>query len=327
MRFQADPKDGLPRGTSYPLYAAAREEAGAPLTYLAAKGLMESVEPGDFVLVISGAGTPPFLPFGETDGPLGTGSICRSLDIALGAKPIIISEEHVQRITLRTTEAAGVAVLEEKSFLARSRSALAYAMPYGPDSRGWAEELVERWKPKAMVFIEKGGPNEKGVFHTIRGTAKGPEVMAYAHYFVEVAKEKGIFTVGIGDGGNEIGFGRVRRQVEDIQPYGHKCQCPCQAGVATVTATDVLVAAAISNWGAYGISAMLALLTGKPDALQDEDTEYRMLDKCVEAGGQDGCYGAQIMYVDGTHVKTNQALITMLRQIVTNGLTKLGRNF
>lgn len=327
MRFQGERKEALPRGTSYPLYAAAREEAGAPLTYLAAKGLVDRVGRNDTVLVISGAGTPPYLPFGETDGPPGTASICRSVDIAIGAKPVVITEEHCQAITIASTEAAGVAVLGEEAFRARTHSAIALAMPYGPDTREWARQVVDKYNPKAMVFIEKGGPNEKGVFHTIRGTAKAPSVMAYAQYFVEEAKARGIFTIGIGDGGNEIGFGRIREQAMSIQDWGRECQCPCQAGVITVTATDVLIAAAISNWGAYGLSAMLALLTGKPDAFQDEDTEYRILDKCVEKGGQDGCYGAQIMYVDGTSARTNQALITMLHQIVSNGLTKMYRPF
>ncbi|MHB9090725.1 MAG: glutamate cyclase domain-containing protein, partial [Chloroflexota bacterium] len=315
------------RSVSYPLYAAAREEAGQPLTYMAANGLVEAAKPDDAVLVVSGAGSPPFLPFGETDGPLGTASICRAIDMALGAKPIVITEEHCQRITVAATEAAGVAVLPEESFRARTHSALALAMPYGPDSRSWVQQVIDKYKPKAMVFIEKGGPNERGVCHTIRGMAKSPTVIASAHYLVEEAKARGIFTIGIGDGGNEIGYGRIREQVKEIQYWGRRCQCPCGAGIATVVATDVLVSANISNWGAYGVAAMLAVLTGKTDALHDEDTEYRMLDKCVEAGGQDGCYGSQIMYVDGTHVRTNQALITMLRQMVANGLKTLARPF
>ena len=327
MRFQGDPEDGLPRGVSYPLYAAAREEAGKPLTYLAARGLLESVKRNDTVLVVSGAGSPPFLPFGETDGPLGTASICRAVDAAVGAKPIIITEQHCQRITVAATEAAGVSVLEEGSFAARGHSALALAMPYGPDTRPWVRQVLDKYKPRAIVFIEKGGPNEKGVCHTIRGVAKPPTVIASAYYFVEEARARGILTIGIGDGGNEIGYGRIHDQVKEIQYWGSRCQCPCGAGVATVVATDVLVSANISNWGAYGVAAMLAVLANRPEALHDEDTEYRMLHKCVEAGGQDGCYGAQMMYVDGTHVRTNQALITMLRQMVANGLTKLSRPF
>ena len=45
--------------------------------------------------------------------------------------------------------------------------------------------------------------------------------------------------------GNEIGFGLILDDVLKISPWGAKCQCPCGMGVATVTATDVLVVGAI----------------------------------------------------------------------------------
>src|SRR5207249_1098762 len=113
-----------------------------------------------------------------------------------------------------------------------------------------------------------------------------------------------------GDGGNEIGMGLIHRAVQEIQPAGRRCVCPCGAGVATVTATDVLICAAISNWGAYGLAAMLGFLTGRLDALQDEDTQWRMLDACVRAGAMDGVYTRQIMSEDSVPVKASQALIT-----------------
>jgi len=37
--------------------------------------------------------------------------------------------------------------------------------------------------------------------------------------------------------------------------------------------TDVVFPAAVSNWGAYGIVAMLAFLLKKPEILQDADME------------------------------------------------------
>jgi len=69
MRFRA----GLPRGVTYPLYEAARKKQKKPLTWLAAKLLKDKVKPGQHVFVVTGAGTPPGLPAGETDGPQGRG--------------------------------------------------------------------------------------------------------------------------------------------------------------------------------------------------------------------------------------------------------------
>jgi hypothetical protein len=62
MRFRA----GLPRGVTYPLYEAARKKQKKPLTWLAAKLLKDKVKPGQHVFVVTGAGTPPGLPAGET---------------------------------------------------------------------------------------------------------------------------------------------------------------------------------------------------------------------------------------------------------------------
>jgi len=121
MRFRA----GLPRGVTYPLYAAAREKQKKPLTWLAAKLLMDKVKPGQHVFVVTGAGTPPGLPQGETDGPPGAAAIARAIEIGLGAKPILISEARNMPAVIKSTEAAGVAVVDEALFNQRRSCALA----------------------------------------------------------------------------------------------------------------------------------------------------------------------------------------------------------
>src|SRR3982074_3274850 len=78
MRFRA----GLPRGVTYPLYEAARKKQKKPLTWLAAKLLKDKVKAGQHVFVITGAGTPPGLPAGETDGPPGAAAIARGTEFA-----------------------------------------------------------------------------------------------------------------------------------------------------------------------------------------------------------------------------------------------------
>src|SRR5260370_17265052 len=112
MRFRA----GLPRGVTYPLYEAARKKQGKPLTWLAAKLLMDKVKKGDYVFVVTGAGTPPGLPAGETDGPPGAAAIARAIEIGLGAKPVLISEARNMPAVTKSTEAAGVAVVDEALF-------------------------------------------------------------------------------------------------------------------------------------------------------------------------------------------------------------------
>jgi hypothetical protein len=288
------------------------------MSYLAARGLIDSIETGRRVFILCGSGSPPFLPFGETDGPLGGASIARALELGLGAKPILICEAHMMGPNRAAFAAAGLAIHLEELFDVRPHSALAVAFPYGMERRAEVEELFDAHDPAAVVFVERTGPNAKGVFHSITGTPKKPDEVIANHLFSEVARERGVFTLGIGDGGNEVGFGNIHEQARAIQPASH---------AITVTCTDVLVCAAISNWGAYGVSAMLGYLLGDPDLIQDHDTEYRMLAECVKMGASDGLLTSPTMFVDGTSWQVQQALVTMLRELVANGLKEVRRAF
>jgi hypothetical protein len=324
MRFAS----GLPRGVIQPLYEAARRHHGRSLCLLAAERLKASVSAGDVVLIATGAGTPPWLPKGETDGPLGAAALARAVEIGLGAKPIVLTEERNLQPTLASVEAAGLMCMDEESFRMRGGVAMALPFPLGQEAgRTYAAELFRNFDPKAVIFVEKTGPNPAGVFHSIMGTGRPDTAVANAHLLIDEAARTGALTIGIGDGGNEVGCGAIIDAVREIQPFGRKCQCPCGQGIATVATTDVLIAASISNWGAYGIAAALAGLLARPEVLHDEATELRMLDRCVAAGGMDGAYAKLVPFVDGTSATVQTALITMLHQIVSNGLRSFDRGF
>ncbi len=314
----AEVEGGIPRGVLQPLFAAAREAAGAPMSYIAARGLVDNVAAGDRVFVLCGSGSPPYLAFGETDGPLGGASIARALDLGLGAKPVLICEAHLMGPNRAAFGAAGLSIHLEEVFSVRPHSVLALAFPYGMDRRQEIEELFDHHQPTAVVLVERTGPNADGIFHSITGTPKRADEVLANHLFAEIASERGIFTIGVGDGGNEVGFGNIYESARKIQPASH---------AITVTKTDVLVCAAISNWGGYGIAAMLGYLLGNPDLIQDPDTEYRMLAESVKMGAADGLYTSPTMFVDGTSWQTQQALVTMLRELVANGLKEVRRAF
>lgn len=60
-----------------------------------------------------------------------------------------------------------------------------------------------------MLFcIEKAGFNAKGIYHNMRGHDYSAG-RARIDYLVFEAQKRQILTVGIGDGGNEIGMGCV----------------------------------------------------------------------------------------------------------------------
>jgi hypothetical protein len=319
---------GLPRGVTHLLYDAARAAQGAPLTWLAAKALHERVKAGDRVLVVTGAGSWPWLPKGETDGPLGAAAIAHALDAALSAKPVLVAEERNMGPVLAASAAVGLMTADDALFEARTGVVLPSPFPLG-SAAGEAEalRLMDKHKPAAIVFVEKAGVNQNGLFHSILGTSRTDGMMANAHHLIPLAKARGVVTIGIGDGGNEIGFGMVVEAVRDIQPFGRVSKNPADGGVATVTATDVLVSAAVSNWGAYGVAAMLAALVRNPDALHGVDAERRMLIDCVKAGGMDGAVAKMVPLVDGTSPEVQTGLLTILHEIVRNGLKTFERPF
>ena len=74
------------------LYRAALAEAGGrSLTALAAEGIVKHVSRGDVVFLITGAGYPPLMPRGESDGPPGVAALARILYYGIGAIPVFVS--------------------------------------------------------------------------------------------------------------------------------------------------------------------------------------------------------------------------------------------
>ena len=81
------------------------------------------------------------------------------------------------------------------------------------------------------------------------------------------------------------------------------------------------------TWGAYGIAAALAGHLGNREVLHDEATELRIVHASVAGGAMDGAYSRLIPYVDGTSDRVQASLITLLHQIVENGLKEYDRGF
>ena len=67
-------------------------------------------------------------------------------------------------------------------------------------------------------------------------------------------------------------------------------------------------------------AATVVQLSGARDNQNRESTQ-------LAAGGTDGAYAAQVLYVDGTSARTQRALVAMLREIIENGLKTVYRGF
>jgi hypothetical protein len=312
------------RGVILPLYEAAYRAQGRALTLLAAERLAQVVKRGDYVLITTGSGKQPWRPRGETDGPLGTASLARAIKLGLGGRPVYIAAEPYMPPVLAASEALGITPTSDRAMAEYDGFyPTALVRPFTLDASealAQARSLLDELQPAAVIALETLGPNAKGVIHSATGFERESEFVAHAYHLVEEANRRDIFTLGIGDYGNEVGCGLIASELTGLRDCWATCKCPCASDPVCHVATDVLVIGAISNWAGYGIAACLAYLKEDPTLLQTPEMERRMGLDCVYAGAE-GEAGMKQPWVDGTSPETQQALVTMLHMMVRNALT------
>ena len=313
------------RGIITPLYESARSKLrGKSPSLVAAQSIIREVSAGDSVFLVTDFASYPNIPYGETDGPLGVASLARAVSYGLGAVPVIVAGSRGMEPIRYSVKAAGLNVMEysgARETTTAAATAVIFPCVDREESKKVAATMVDEYAPKALITVETVGPNERGVKHFGAGadTETKDKLPGLEHLFYE-ASARGILTIGCIDQGNELGSGTIEEDVRRITPYADVCRCPCGSGIACVVKTDIVFPAAISNWGAYGITAMLAFLLKKPEILQDAYTERKMLEACITAGAVDGITGRPVMSVDGVSHEANEALITMLHSIIENAL-------
>ena len=313
----------MPASGVFPgLYDAARKKYSNPLTYLVARGIIENTKKGDHVFILTGAGCPPRYPKGESDGPPGAVALARALHLGLGLNPIIITEErNFEPIYAMANEMEMNPLLPKQTFSSRINPLLVLDFPCGKEKADKASlALLNKYQPSSIVAVERIGANSKGVYHSMCGFEISADNFAFLDDLIKLARKKQIFTASVGDNGNELGCGIILDEVQKIQPWGKVCQCPCQSGMASSSEVDILVMAAVSNWGAYGINALLAYLLDNINLIHSERMEEKMLEVCVRTGCVDGDLDIPSPSVDGILLESQKAIITLLRETVRRAM-------
>lgn len=311
------------RGAISFLYRHAREETPLPLTLAAAHALLEGITERGTVFIATGWLDRPHiaLEIAETDGPPGAAVLGRALQRAFDVIPVFLVEESLVSAMTSVVEAAGLKVLSpdaaRRSVDSRapiSGSAVLAFPANVEEATRRARELIDQYEPSAVIAVEKGGMNENGTIHTSRGDDTS-EHQAKADLLMRAALNDGIPTIGIGDGGNEIGMGRIQDAIRDGLPFGEL--------IAPATRTDFLVAASVSNWGAYGVAACLALLTRCRDVFHDAQMEARIIRRCADVGLIDGISGYVEEGVDGLPSRVHVGIVVILAELVAVTLANL----
>ncbi|WP_374527273.1 glutamate cyclase domain-containing protein [Acinetobacter sp.] len=301
---------GLPAGYVKPLYDVCRNFHQQPLSMMAAEALINTIKEKDVVFIVTGAGVAPNLPLGETDGPPGAIALAATLMKATKCNVVIVTEElHLPPIQ------ACIDVIKNDVEPYGQITVETYATGL---EKGiiFTDILLKKYSPKAIVFVERDGPNAEGYFHGVRGDFRSPDIVGHAYLLADSASELNILTIGIGDGGNEVGFGKMRDAVTKVHPFQGISKGGFESGLITVTKTDITVAASVSNWGAYAVCAAIAYLLKLPSLLHDAETEKRTIKACAAVGGRDGANSLQQPSVDGIDLDGHAAFIQLLNSLV-----------
>ncbi len=309
-----------------PLFEEARRLQGGSLAGAAADALLAVPEGGTVVLTtgsVSRAWITPNL--GESDGPSGAAAIARALVLARNATCVMLCEDCLLPAIRNTCQSAGLfPVTLSQAAIARAERSLATItmLPYATDDAEGQEQaarLLEELQPDLLFSTERVGRNEQGVYHSMKGIDYGIG-RARVDLLFDEGLARGIPVVAVGDGGNEIGMGRVAGHVKAHVPFGDACQCGCGGGIGAVTGCDVLVTAACSNWGCTAIAAAMAARAGSAKLLHTPGREALLLDTMVAQGLINSTHGLVDDNVDGIPRNSHLGIAELCRAIVSRAL-------
>jgi len=173
--------------------------------------------------ILIGTGFPVVKTF-ETDGPVGAIAMYDVFE-RLGATPTIVCGRPLSR-----------------ALAARYR---VHEISVGDHDRREAEarEALQKYRPEVIISIERPGQAADGGYYNMRGES----ISEFTACFDSFMKLCECPTIGIGDGGNEIGMGNVAEALRGLNIVP-----------ATTTCSELIVAD-VSNWGAYGLISFLSV--------------------------------------------------------------------
>lgn len=228
-------------------------------------------------IVIIGTGFPVADTF-ETDGPVGAIALYNALE-SLGARPMLACGPPLSNCL---TDDYRVLELKARDVASAKEE---------------ARKNLDKLSPAAIVSIERPGLATDGHYYNMRGEDITPRSGFFDPYLDCAVCP----TIAVGDGGNEIGMGNITEAIATLDIK------------ASVTGCDELLVADVSNWGAYGLIALLAHWSGH-DFL-GEISPLEILNYLSAHGSVDGVTRENTLTEDGLEAVEGQKVISELRAL------------
>lgn len=218
----------------------------------------------------------------ETDGPPGALAAGRAVSM-LGGRVVYVSDCYTAPLL--------------EAYCEGSAEVLTFPICDEADSRENAAQILSQVQPSLLLSVERCGVTARGRYLNCRGE----DVSAFTAR-LDPLFHSALPSIGIGDGGNEIGMGSLVDVVPTI---------PGLPSEPAVTATTELIAASVSNWGAYGLVGALSALAGR-DLLPEAASEEELLRRLYDSGCFDGTCGTPVCGVDGFSLSENSQILSRL---------------
>lgn len=228
---------------------------------------------------------------GETDGPIGAISLASTLE-QMGKEVVMITDQYSRDLLYQGLKTKGMDTPVE--------------VIYHEKELEFSKRLIEKHRPSHVVAIERPGRALDGRTYSMGGEDLS-DLVPNTDILFEESKKQGAITIAVGDGGNEIGMGKIRSYVINAV---HKGEQICAA-----FETDILIIAGVSNWGGHALTAALSLEAQRM-MLHDLNTETALLKSIVHSGAVDGCTKEGTLTVDGLSLADNLAVLKNLIDLV-----------
>ncbi len=173
------------------------------------------------------------------------------------------------------------------------------------------DAYLDAARPTHLVSIERVGRGPDGRYRNMHGDDITHVTAPLDQLFLDAAL-RGLTTIGVGDGGNEIGMGKVFASAETVDTDPRHAPQNLKLAARCVVPTDFCIVAGVSNWGAFGLAGALSVLENR-DLLPSANSILKDLHQLVERGGAvDGVTFRAEPTCDG---QDQTAVVRMLEQI------------